>query len=237
MGIVLFICSNCKKDTQPGIEKLPIVITYKLNYLPPDTITCGGTITDQGTSPVTARGVCWSTSVNPTTLDNHTEDGSGIGTFQSKLTGLNEFTAYYVRAYATNRKGTAYAQDTVKFTMPSRLEGFYASTGRIHKLTSWDRTWSANKHLSAVDATTFGFLIADIALPATIQIDPHTYEVTSIINTELTYTLIMNTLSLNLDGQGGDSHYDPATKEFYLYYYYVGTENLDRVITEILVKE
>ena len=37
---------------------------------------------------VTARGVCWSTSANPTTADSNTTDGTRTGVFTSNITGL-----------------------------------------------------------------------------------------------------------------------------------------------------
>ena len=58
---------------------------------------------------VTARGICWSTKPNPTISDSKT-DGSGTGSFTSSLSNLASQTTYYVRAYATNEKGTSYGE-------------------------------------------------------------------------------------------------------------------------------
>ncbi len=71
---------------------------------------CGGNITKDGNSDISARGVCWSKSENPTVSDSKTEDGTGTGEFTSKMTGLTAGTTYYVRAYATNDAGTAYGE-------------------------------------------------------------------------------------------------------------------------------
>ncbi len=69
----------------------------------------GGNITADGGNPITARGVCWGTEINPTISNNKTTDGSGIGSFTSNLTGLLIFgTTYFVRAYAVNSAGVAY---------------------------------------------------------------------------------------------------------------------------------
>jgi uncharacterized protein (TIGR02145 family) len=59
--------------------------------------------------------VCWSTSPNPTTANNTTSDGSGVGNYASTLTGLTAGATYYVRAYAINSAGTAYGNQ-VQFT-------------------------------------------------------------------------------------------------------------------------
>ncbi len=70
--------------------------------------TVGGNITSDGGAEITARGVCYSTKENPTVEDTKVASGSGVGEFSCNLTGLTFNTTYYVRAYATNSKGTAY---------------------------------------------------------------------------------------------------------------------------------
>jgi hypothetical protein len=80
----------------------------------------GGSVTSDGNAAVTARGVCWSTSPNPTIADSLTSDSSGTGSFTSSITTLNLNTIYYVRAYATNSVGTGYGSQ-VSFTTSSTL--------------------------------------------------------------------------------------------------------------------
>jgi uncharacterized protein (TIGR02145 family) len=75
----------------------------------------GGNITFDGGAAITARGVCWSTTPNPTISDSKTDDGTGSGSFPSSVTGLTPETTYHLRAYATNSAGTAYGAD-VQFT-------------------------------------------------------------------------------------------------------------------------
>lgn len=93
----------------------PTVTTANVTNIAASSATSGGNVTDEGGAPVTARGVCWSTTPTPTTADNLTVDGSGPGAFTSSLTGLTQLTTYYVRAYATNIYGTAYGQE-IQFT-------------------------------------------------------------------------------------------------------------------------
>ena len=79
-----------------------------------------GEVLYDGGYPVTARGMCWSTIPDPTVIDNYTTDSMGIGQYSSTLTGLEPLTTYYVRAYATNQKGTAYGEQKI-FTTVSGL--------------------------------------------------------------------------------------------------------------------
>jgi hypothetical protein len=96
-----------KSETTIEID-LPIVETIAASSITPTTATSGGNITSDGKTTLTARGVCWSTSQNPTIENLHTTDGSGIGSYSSVLTELAAGTTYYVRAYATNCVGTSY---------------------------------------------------------------------------------------------------------------------------------
>lgn len=93
----------------------PTVTTSSITNITQTTATCGGNVTSDGGSTVTARGFCWSTNHNPTTSGNHTTNGNGTGSFTTNLTGLTANTTYYVRAYATNSIGTSYGSE-VSFT-------------------------------------------------------------------------------------------------------------------------
>ena len=97
---------------------VPTISTSSISNLFAATATCGGNISADGNATVTARGVCWSTSSNPTiALSTKTADGTGIGSFTSSIIGLTQTTTYYIRSYATNAVGTAYGNEVV-FTTP-----------------------------------------------------------------------------------------------------------------------
>ena len=83
--------------------------------------TSGGNITSDGGSAVTARGVCWSTTPNPTITNSKTTEGTGAGIYSSTLTGLLPSTLYYLRAYATTTPGTAYGNEISFTTVPHSL--------------------------------------------------------------------------------------------------------------------
>jgi hypothetical protein len=118
-----------------GIFKiLPPVETTPITNITQSTANGGGNVNSDGGFPVTARGICWSTSTNPTTSGNHTTNGSGTGGFVSNLTGLTPNTPYYVRAYATNSKGTKYGNQ-VSFTTSVISNSLFPNTEWRNTLT------------------------------------------------------------------------------------------------------
>ena len=106
---------RCVHDMPVSLGELPIVTTNIVTDITYTTATCGGNVVYEGNSAVTVRGVCWSTSENPTVGDSHTEDGSGQGSFVSTLTNLTAGTTYHVRAYAINSTDTVYGEE-MRFT-------------------------------------------------------------------------------------------------------------------------
>jgi hypothetical protein len=98
---------------------LPIVPTVttgaSVSNITNSTVTSGGEVTATGGADVTARGICYSTTHNPTVANSKTTDGTGTGSFTSSITGLKMNTTYYIRAYATNSAGTAYGSE-ISFT-------------------------------------------------------------------------------------------------------------------------
>ncbi|MBN1768369.1 MAG: hypothetical protein JXR50_08445, partial [Prolixibacteraceae bacterium] len=89
--------------------------------------TSGGNITSDGGAEITARGVCWNTTGNPTINDSKNNDGSEIGSFISELDYLESNTTYYVRAYATNSQGTAYGEQVSFITTDNTSKIVYGS--------------------------------------------------------------------------------------------------------------
>jgi hypothetical protein len=100
--ISLNLLAGCKK------EEVPVITTISVSNITATSAISGGNITDEGSSTVTSRGICWSTGTTPTIADSKTTDGAGAGSFSSNLTVLNGATNYFVRAYATNTTGTGY---------------------------------------------------------------------------------------------------------------------------------
>ena len=110
---------------------LPSIITNTVSNITGNAAVCGGNVVSEGDASVTAFGVCWSTSQNPTVNGPHTTDGSGTGAFSSSITGLTTGTTYYVRAYATSNVGTAYGEQltfTTTFTCGNIIADYDGNT-------------------------------------------------------------------------------------------------------------
>lgn len=110
--------------TIPNPGNLATMSTLPINSITSTAAITGGNITNTGGTPVTERGVVWSSIPNPTTANNSTNDGTGTGSYNSNLTGLTNNTTYYVRAYATNSAGTAYGNE-LSFTTTTGGGGIF----------------------------------------------------------------------------------------------------------------
>ena len=108
------------------------------------SVNSGGTISSDGGAAITARGVCWSTSANPTiALSTKTFDGTGTGTFTSSLTGLTPNITYFLRAYAQNNVGVAYGNE-ITFVPTTPVSIATLSTAAVTILSGTSATSGGN---------------------------------------------------------------------------------------------
>ena len=123
LAFAITLLVNCKKEEVKTEEvatppSLPVLTTSAVSGITGTSAVCGGNITNTGGASVTTRGICWSTTANPTIAlsTKTTETGTfATGDFTCNITGLTSSRTYYVRAYATNSAGTSYGSD-VSFT-------------------------------------------------------------------------------------------------------------------------
>ena len=94
-----------------GLASAPTVTTQAVTDLTGTTATGNGTVVSDGADTITERGVCWSTSLNPTTSDSKATSAGTTGPFTASITGVSSGTLYHVRAYAINSIGTSYGDD------------------------------------------------------------------------------------------------------------------------------
>lgn len=157
----------------------PTLTTDTISSITETTAISGGNITSDGDSPVTARGVCWSTSQNPTIANNKTTDGTGTGAFTSNITGLTSNTTYYVRAYATNNVSTAYGEE-ISFTTTKSSNAFLS--GITFTSTSGQDSSSTFTYNGAMTPAVFDPAILDYSC-SIICDHPMSWDGTSILYT------------------------------------------------------
>jgi uncharacterized protein (TIGR02145 family) len=120
IGLVLILCNTCKKSDQ---NQLPIVFTTEVQNFWPTFAICSGNVTSNGGSKLSEQGFCWSTGHKPDTTNNKIKMGfHDVCRFSTRITGLSHQIEYYVRAYATNSKGTAYGEE-LSFTTTADYTG------------------------------------------------------------------------------------------------------------------
>ena len=135
-------CSSSSNDDNPtnNQPQLATIQTAIISNITTVSAISGGSISSDGNSPITEKGICWNTSPNPTITNSHTSDGTGTNSFVSNLTPLSENTTYYVRAYATNGVGTSYGNElsftsnaivapTITTTVASNVKQITADSG------------------------------------------------------------------------------------------------------------
>lgn len=191
---------------------LPVLTTTEVSNINATTATSGGSISDDGGSSITARGVCWSASANPTISDNITSDGAGTGNFSSNLSSLDINTTYYVRSYATNANGTSYGNE-LSFTTKDGIPVF--TTNEITDITAISATsggtitdnggfsvtargvcWSTSQNPTISDSyTTDGSGIGAFASNLTGLVEWSTYYVRSYVTNDIGLTYYGNEFS------------------------------------------
>ena len=95
-------------------------------------MTFTGTVTNEGSSSVTAKGLVWNTTGNPTLDDNVETYGTGLGEYT--LTYAAYYGNNYARAYATNSSGTSYGAELEGYPETCLAKGTYIKLANgLHK--------------------------------------------------------------------------------------------------------
>ena len=129
-----------------------VASTTAASSISSNAATSGGNITNDFGTTITARGVCWSTSPNPTIANSKTTESGTTGSFTSNISGLTPSTLYYVRAYATNAAGTSYAAQESFTTLNLQIGDSYQggkiayldNTGLHGFIIAPDQNWNPN---------------------------------------------------------------------------------------------
>ena len=125
--------------TKDGVVK---VTTGDVTDITATSAKCSGNVTDDGGFAVIERGICWSTTPNPTLEDlPHIASGSGVGVFDVELTGLELNTTYHVWTYAKSVLGTRYGEEKTFTTKDGVVK---VTTGDVTDITTTSAKCSGN---------------------------------------------------------------------------------------------
>ncbi len=119
MGVFLIFVISCQKDN------VPVLTTLVVSEITQTTATSGGNISSDGGTPITTRGMCWSTEQTPTISDNKKIAETSLSNYPCSIVGLSANTTYYVRAFATNSNGPGYGNTMVFTTEQGGSSGIF----------------------------------------------------------------------------------------------------------------
>lgn len=104
------------------VSSLPVLQTIAIDKITQSSARSGIILVSQGDSSVTVRGICWSTTANPTIADSKYQTPLPSSPQYLYLSSLIGSTTYHVRAYATNSYGISYGEPlsftTTDYTLP-----------------------------------------------------------------------------------------------------------------------
>ena len=134
---VSFAISGCRKDSMP-----PVVMTMDVTDITCNSARCSGKIVSSRGADLTELGFCWSTSQMPTIEENKLLLAPENGLFSGEIAGLLPFTTYFIRAFATNKQGTAYGEIIMICTKPIPGETVTDLNGNLyHSVKIGTQVW------------------------------------------------------------------------------------------------
>lgn len=164
----------------------PSLTTDVVSVFSTTSATLGGNVTSDGGQPVTDRGVVWNTTGDPIIDANKTTIGSGAGIFSQSINGLPQGTRIYVRAFATNTKGTSYGNQ-VDFYTKTTVSSITRINSSPTNASSVAYTVTFAQPVSGVDINDFTAVSAGLTGAS----------ISSISGSGTTYTATLNTGSGN----------------------------------------
>lgn len=258
LGVLLLVAASCNKsedlvtaDAKTGGLVLPVTtnVAYKLANTPQVDITLdipvGPTITsikvynkffssaDGVTSaealmkeiPVTGSEVAF--SVNYTELKSGILiNGNPLPDDETQLSIGSSWTLIYHSVLSDGREVVNNSRNTTTIGVANIYAGLYHVTGTFIHPTAGPRAIDEDKYLTAISAYQVTATTGDLGpdYPTIITVNPADNSCVVSSGDGNPYDVQMTV--------GTPSYYDPGTGKFYLYYFYLGTNGLPRIIEE-----
>lgn len=143
--VFLLFLPGCSKKTEeptPVEPAIPVLTTASVTDISQTSASCGGTITSDGGAAVQGRGIHLSWTQGFEKHEIITAGGTGTGTFECQIADLTPDKLYYVRAFATNSKGTAYGNTQSFTTLKILIDSVADIDGNIyHVVPIGNQSW------------------------------------------------------------------------------------------------
>lgn len=123
------------------------VYTDSASHIGNNFATLSGKVVFKDYDAITERGFCYANHSVPTTEDMQARVGKGTGSFTITITGLDEKTHYYCRAYAINAAGVSYGEE-IEFTTIEKLTPGGGSETSVEGCLSGRFSVSADRQVS-----------------------------------------------------------------------------------------
>ena len=106
--------------------------------------TTGGSISNKGGHTIKERGICWSTSANPTTSDSKQASTETADRYSVRINGLTEQTSYHVRAYVVTENGETYYGNDVTFRTTHEIKLPQSAKTTVSSITTNSATFRSS---------------------------------------------------------------------------------------------
>ncbi len=141
IGSLQILITSCDKKE---VSQIPELTTINISEITQVSVKTGGKIISNGGSEILSYGICIDTSTSPIFNNCILTDTIETSTYVSSISGLKDNTKYYLRAYATNKVGTAYGNEISFTTLPFNTYEVTDIDGYIYKaLTIGTQDWFA----------------------------------------------------------------------------------------------
>lgn len=131
--LAIALMTSCEKDpVAPSDVDSAIEISNPLvSLIGQASVNVTTNINGGRDGDIIEKGICWSTTSNPTTSSSKRSGGPGKGALTASITGLTPATSYYARGYFQTKNETVYSDN-----IPFRTVDYQLATVLVNSISS-----------------------------------------------------------------------------------------------------